>query len=175
VELAIALYAATVATAGAVWQVYQWRHGRRGHLDVRIRNATWWPDQERLSVAVFNSNSYPVRIESVWVELATSTGEPVVLAIDSPAALRLPELVPPHDSIAWEWNRDDIRLLRTVGELSSATMPPEGEAIVSVRTGLGARFEGRARITHRDNPAPDWVRTRRGSQNTDSSAGESGP
>jgi hypothetical protein len=67
----IAAYAAIVATAALIWQVYSWWHRRAAHLEVTVRIAVMMPPEGILhvvSIAAINRSEYRVRVRAFGLD-----------------------------------------------------------------------------------------------------------
>jgi hypothetical protein len=107
-----ALYAAAVATAGFVWQIYTWRRGRRlsvtvvGNISVRlgIRDADGNSVIEQyLEATVINRSQHPVRLTGVNF---ASEGEGPSGMVTSSPYFSLPYVIPAQDSHRMEMRFD---------------------------------------------------------------------
>ena len=63
--LAIAIYAAVIANGGLIWQIYQWEHGRKLHLEVVVRHGASDDFGATLRIIAVNHSSYPVRVTAI--------------------------------------------------------------------------------------------------------------
>jgi hypothetical protein len=95
--LAIAIYAAVVATGALVWQIYAWEHQRKLHVKVLVGRSASDAFGPTLRISAVNDGSYPVRVTAVGFD------DPRGPALQTSWSQRWPEssipgLVPPHDS-----------------------------------------------------------------------------
>lgn len=73
----VAGYAAIVATASVVWQVYSWRHRRRSHVGVTVRYALAAPTDKTLhliAIEATNRSEHTVRVAAAGLDLQDGGG-----------------------------------------------------------------------------------------------------
>jgi hypothetical protein len=139
----VAIYAAVVATGALGWQVYQWRSDRSGRLEVTV-SAGADATRAYLIVTIYNSNGYPVRLDSVrflTTALDGSTPEGVDNLSFKPYLADIPDTVPAHDSVSFIW--DEPQLER---HLPGMVFDPAYSLTVTVTTSLDRSYSATAPI-----------------------------
>ncbi len=101
VAVAVAAYAAVVATASLGWQVYAWRHRQQNRVTVSVRLAIASPapgvSVQALSITATNNSEHAVRVTGVGVDLNRRDG----WQFHQPAPIHgatLPGIIQPHDA-----------------------------------------------------------------------------
>jgi hypothetical protein len=101
VAVAVAAYAAVVATASLGWQIYAWRHRQKSRVAVSVRLAIASPSPgvtvHVLSIAATNNSEHAVRVTGVGVDLNRKDGWQFHQAVAIYGAT-LPGVVQPHDA-----------------------------------------------------------------------------
>jgi hypothetical protein len=95
--LAIAIYAAVVATGALVWQIYAWNHSRKLHLQVLVRRGASDNFGATVRIIAVNRSSYPVRVTAVGFDDPRGPALQTSWTEQWPES-SLPGVVPPHDS-----------------------------------------------------------------------------
>ena len=94
----VAIYAALVATAGLLWQIYAWWHRRRSHVTVEARAGMLVPQGlEIITISVRNRSEHTVRVTSIDLELQDGSGRHMPVIHQLPGAT-LPGEIQPHDA-----------------------------------------------------------------------------
>lgn len=101
VAVAVAAYAAVVATASLAWQIYAWRHRQRSRVTVvvRLAIASLAPGVtlQAITITATNNSEHAVRVTSVGLDLDRGDGwqfhQPVPIYGAS-----LPGVIQPHDA-----------------------------------------------------------------------------
>ena len=99
----IAGYAALVATAAFLWQVYLWRQNQKPRVSVKLSTAIPINPQVRrgdewLQITVINGNDYSIRVSSAGIYLQDGSGRQVVATASYLPMATLPGDIRPHDS-----------------------------------------------------------------------------
>jgi hypothetical protein len=108
---ALAIYAAVVATAGLIWQIYSWRHRRRTEVEVSVSLGEvhvpgLWQSAECVMVKAINRSEHPVRWTGAALASQTRRGEWLMPTAFAEGTV-LPAVIQPRDShdVLWEANR----------------------------------------------------------------------
>lgn len=108
--VALAIYAAVVATGGFLWQLYQWFHARRPHIFVGTSMSFMHvgPDLiDVVAIAVVNRSAYQVRVTSLGIDLQDGSGRTLQPYRTEPGST-LPGVVAPQDSGTAYMLRSDV-------------------------------------------------------------------
>jgi hypothetical protein len=101
VAVAVAAYAAVIATASLGWQIYAWRHRQRSRVVVSVGLAISSPAPgvtvHAISITATNKSEHAVRVTGVGLDLNRRDGwqfhQPVPIY-----GANLPGVIPAHDS-----------------------------------------------------------------------------
>jgi hypothetical protein len=140
-SLIIASYAAIVATASVVWQVFLWRSEHVGRLTVGV-GAQWSLAQEAISVSITNRNSYDVPLKNASLSL-TGNSYASIQPIDLDA-LGLTKVILARNSV--QWNLDRGQLIRMDVNLAKVS-----EVEVQIHTGVGRSESSLAKVWNLDH------------------------
>ena len=145
----VAGYAAIVSTGTLAWQVRRWQSDRRGELDVEAY--AFYVDEltSLIHVKLTNSNDYAVRLAVVQVTFfraaaifeADDVEDARQVEVRPSDENRVPSQVPPHDSVEWTWNSEDLQRL-----VPRFLLEPNDRVAVFVRTSLGGLFPTSATV-----------------------------
>lgn len=101
VAVVVAAYAAVVATASLVWQIYAWRHRQKSRVVVSVRLAITSPAPgvtlHALSITATNNSEHAVRVTGAGLELNRPDGWQFHQALPLYGA-DLPGVIQPHDA-----------------------------------------------------------------------------
>jgi hypothetical protein len=110
VAVAVAAYAAVVATASLVWQIYAWRHRQQSRVTVAVRLAIASPAPgvtlQAITITATNNSEHAVRVAGVGLDLNRRDG----WQFHQPAPIYgadLPGVIQPHDSRVSMIDRND--------------------------------------------------------------------
>lgn len=107
----VAAYAALVASASLLWQIYTWHHRHRSHVQVQVRFAIAVPEVatiEAVSVTATNRSEHAVRISEVGLLLQGTSDERFHQWRQLPGAT-IPGVIDPHDAGTAFLLHDDVR------------------------------------------------------------------
>ena len=117
----IAIYAAAIATAGLLWQIYAWWHRTKSHVTVDARIGLTVPQAvEIITITVKNRSEHPVRVEGAGIDLQDRSGAAIHLVQPVPGAT-LPGAIAPHDS-GQTWMERDEAEQRGINVLAPVTV-----------------------------------------------------
>jgi hypothetical protein len=99
--LALASYAAIVATLSLAWQVYLWWHRRSSHVKVSLVTTViahrGGEDLQAITIVATNRSEHPVRVTIAGIERHDDSGVHA-LTFTSPDGGTMPGVIQPHDS-----------------------------------------------------------------------------
>jgi hypothetical protein len=150
-SLIIASYAAIVATAGVIWQLFLWRAEHAGRLSVDV-DAYWSLDgDQNIRVFITNRNSYDVPLTSAGLTLKSADDSWRILSIDLDT-VGLAKVIPARNSIGCEI---DEKLLTRLG----ARLYKVSEVEIVIFTGVGRRESSSAKVLDGDKSSRQrWAR-----------------
>lgn len=100
----VAGYAAVVATGALGWQVYQWRSGRAGRLDLTVKCSWRGRNNPYVEGTIYNINDYRVRLDGLTLTVYAERKNPRFGAsvMLTPEEAGLPGEVPAHDGVTFK-------------------------------------------------------------------------
>jgi hypothetical protein len=114
--LAVAIYAAVVASLALAWTVYQWQHDRKGELTLDLM-ASYTDGELHVQSTVFNANDYPVTVVTFYLRVVGRWAPRFFLNFRphrgwrrgfgiwlSPKQVGIPAVIPAHDSVVFRWD-----------------------------------------------------------------------
>jgi hypothetical protein len=101
VAVAVAAYAAVIATASLGWQIYAWRHRQQSRVVVSVRLAISSPAPgvtvQAISITATNNSEHAVRVTGAGLDLNRQDGWQFHQAAPIYGAT-LPGVIQPHDA-----------------------------------------------------------------------------
>jgi len=138
--LIVASYAAIVATAGVIWQIFLWRTEQIGRLSVEAK-AHWSLFGKAISVSITNRNSYEIPLKGAILD--ASGGGSAFSLPTSVADLNLPKVIPARSNVQWRVDEEQLHPY-------SLSLFKKSEVKVEIITGIGRRESASTTVENLD-------------------------